>query len=80
MNKDFEKMVLLLKQDDILNDFVNAQEINGRLKIFYSEKIITFCRGGFGSLLTWWCDGSITSADSKHLNDVTRYFNDSVVK
>lgn len=49
---------------------------NQSVKIMYNEKVITICEFGFAYLVSWWCDGSITSACAKELEKLCNTYND----
>lgn len=75
MKKRFEKVLSLLKNDYLLNDFVTYKIKNNTLKVFYNDKVITISTMGFAYLISWYADGFITSGQSDNLNNICRGVN-----
>lgn len=47
------------------------------LKILYNDKVLTITEiGGFAYLISWWCDGSITSGFANEITNICKLYND----
>lgn len=76
--KDLDFLKQEMKNDYLLNDYLAiVQKDNHSIKIMFNFKVITiFEMSGFAYLISWYCDGSITASDAKHLNDICSKYND----
>ena len=68
----------LLKSDCFLNNYLAiVQKDEHTLKIMYSYKVVSiFDNCGFAYLISWFCDGSITSGECEHLTTICKKYND----
>lgn len=75
---DFNFIKNGLKNDFLLNDFICIKQTKTKyLKVCYNDKVITISENiGFAYLISWWCDGSITSGEAKSLNDLCKKYNE----
>ena len=66
-----------LKNDFLLNDYLHIQLLNKeRLKVFYSDLIITISEMGFAYLVSWWADGTITGGKANNITRLCRQYNE----
>ena len=55
----------------------NPRDGFNEIKIIYSNCVITICDGmGYAYLISWWCDGSITSGRAQDLTNICRKYNE----
>lgn len=74
----------LLDKSTFANDYlsiVKKQEQDNKefrtLKILYNDKVLTITEiSGFAYLVSWWCDGSITSAFASEITNICKAYND----
>lgn len=83
-NKDFLFIKNELNKSYLLCDYLtiikvgdNPKEGFNKIKIIYSNMIITISDGiGFAYLVSWWADGSITSSQANEITTICRKYND----
>lgn len=75
--KDLQFVKEYLQNDFLLNDYIYATTYKkDKIKIFFSDSIITICEMGFAYLVSWWCDGTITASKADNLNKLCKAYNE----
>ena len=76
--KDITFIKEQLDNNFFLRDYLSIvkSKHNQSVKIMYNDKVITISEIGFAYLVSWWCDGSITSAFADEITKVCKLYND----
>lgn len=73
--KHFELLKDLIKKSYCCNDFVLIKKHNTNIKVYYIDKVVTICECGFAYLISWYCEGFITSGFASDLDNICKEFN-----
>ena len=76
--KDINFIKEQLDNNFLLNDYLSIVKTkhNQSAKIMYNDKVITISEIGFAYLVSWWCDGSITSGVASEITKLCNAYND----
>jgi hypothetical protein len=76
--KDITFIKEQLDNNFLLNDYLSIVKTkqNQCVKIMYNDKVITISECGFAYLVSWWCDGCITSGCAQELSKLCSNYND----
>ena len=79
---DLKVLKDLLKKSIFCNGYLtivkcceNDNDTFSKVKIMYNDKVLTVGEFGYAYLISWWCDGSITSAFATDITNICRTYN-----
>lgn len=67
-----------LKNDYLLNNYLTLTKVDKQhIKIMFNAKVVTlFELSTLNKMVSWYCDGSITSGEANHLEKLCKTYND----